>query len=176
VTDERAPIEHVLDVVVYAPLGLIGTVQKRMPDLVAEGRRSAEQRIVLARFIGQMAVGIAGKEVTRRLQSLRPAAQPGAVIEASATETAGPDDAGDASSVTSDRSTDDAPAAQVTIPVPTVDELPIPGYDSLAAAQVVGRLDALDPDELDRVAAYETAHRHRRTILAKVAQLRGHAV
>lgn len=50
-------------------------------------------------------------------------------------------------------------------------ELPIDGYDHLAASQVVDRLDALTDAELDAVAAYERAHRHRQTVLARVAQL-----
>lgn len=54
--------------------------------------------------------------------------------------------------------------------VPSADELPIPGYDSLSASQVVPRLEALLPQELEAVRAYETAHRGRRTILNRIAQ------
>jgi hypothetical protein len=56
-------------------------------------------------------------------------------------------------------------------PVPEVDDLAIPGYDSLSASQVVPRLDALRVEELDAVGRYEAAHRGRRTILNRVAQL-----
>jgi hypothetical protein len=49
--------------------------------------------------------------------------------------------------------------------------LPIEGYDSLAAPQVLDRLDGLDAEELATVAAYERSHRHRRTILGRIAQL-----
>ena len=45
--------------------------------------------------------------------------------------------------------------------------------DSLAAAQVVDLLPSLSPDELDAVERYELAHRNRRTIVGKIAQLRG---
>jgi len=54
-----------------------------------------------------------------------------------------------------------------------VDELPVDGYDHLAASQVVDRLAALTADELELVAEYERAHRHRQSVLAKVAQLTG---
>jgi hypothetical protein len=50
-------------------------------------------------------------------------------------------------------------------------DLPIEGYDHLAASQVVDRLDHLTPRERDLVATYERAHRHRQSVLAKVAQL-----
>jgi hypothetical protein len=49
--------------------------------------------------------------------------------------------------------------------------LAIPGYDSLAASQVVPRLAGLSPEELAAVGAYETAHRARRTILTRIRQL-----
>lgn len=54
---------------------------------------------------------------------------------------------------------------------PDADDLPIPGYDLLAASQVVPRLDSLSPDELRHVRAYEGANRGRRTILAKTLEL-----
>jgi hypothetical protein len=53
----------------------------------------------------------------------------------------------------------------------TDDDLPIEGYDHLAASQVVDRLDHLTPRERDLVATYERAHRHRQSVLAKVAHL-----
>jgi hypothetical protein len=58
-------------------------------------------------------------------------------------------------------------------PAPDVDTLSIPGYDSLSASQVVTRLEGLTPTELEAVRAYESAHRGRKTILNKVAQLQG---
>jgi hypothetical protein len=49
--------------------------------------------------------------------------------------------------------------------------LAIPGYDALSASQVVPRLDALRASELEAVRVYEAAHRGRRTILNRIAQL-----
>jgi hypothetical protein len=63
--------------------------------------------------------------------------------------------------------------AGATGPVPSVDGLAIPGYDSLSASQVVQRLAGLSPDELAAVGAYESTHRGRRTILTRVSQLQG---
>lgn len=53
-----------------------------------------------------------------------------------------------------------------------VDELPIEGYDDLAARQVVDRLGDLEPVELVTVEAYERSHRNRSTVLGKIAMLR----
>jgi hypothetical protein len=52
-----------------------------------------------------------------------------------------------------------------------VDSLAIPGYDSLAASQVVQRLEGLLPEELDEVRRYEESTRGRRTILGRINQL-----
>jgi hypothetical protein len=41
----------------------------------------------------------------------------------------------------------------------------------LSASQVVPRLSGLSPDELQAVRDYEAAHRGRKTILSRVAQL-----
>lgn len=56
---------------------------------------------------------------------------------------------------------------------PEASELAIPGYDSLSASQVVQRLAGLERNELESVAAYEGAHRGRRTILNRIQQLTG---
>ena len=49
--------------------------------------------------------------------------------------------------------------------------LPIAGYDSLTAREVIGLLDDLSPRQRQQVRAYETANRGRKTILAKLNQL-----
>ena len=53
------------------------------------------------------------------------------------------------------------------------DRLPIDEYESLAASQVVARLQTLQRDELETVRSFEAAHRGRRTILGKIDQLLG---
>lgn len=50
-------------------------------------------------------------------------------------------------------------------------DLAVPDYDSLAASQVVPRLAMLSPEDLRDVQVYEQSHRHRQTILNRVAQL-----
>jgi ferritin-like metal-binding protein YciE len=48
---------------------------------------------------------------------------------------------------------------------------PLPGYDRLNAGQVAARLSDLGQAELRVVAAYERAHRNRRTVLERIAAL-----
>jgi hypothetical protein len=63
--------------------------------------------------------------------------------------------------------------AEAPEPAPSItpDELPIEGYDDLAARQVVDRLTALDRADLARVELYERAHRNRSTVLGKISML-----
>ena len=62
-------------------------------------------------------------------------------------------------------------AAGAVSDAPGADDLPISGYESLAAIHVVERLGSLTPAELKLIERFEAAHRGRRTILARVAQL-----
>lgn len=64
-------------------------------------------------------------------------------------------------------------ADETSEPVETIssDELPIDGYDDLAARQVVDRLEDLEPADLARIETYEREHRNRSTVLGKISIL-----
>ena len=64
-------------------------------------------------------------------------------------------------------------AREQSVPAETIsaDELPIDGYDDLAARQVVDRLADLDPPDLARIETYEREHRNRSTVLGKISIL-----
>ena len=53
---QKAPAETVLDVAVYAPLGLALTIAESFPQLVRKGRSRLGPQIALARSVGQFAV------------------------------------------------------------------------------------------------------------------------
>jgi hypothetical protein len=61
----------------------------------------------------------------------------------------------------------------VAVAAPTVASLAIPDYESLSASQVVPRLAGLTTEERSAVGSFELAHRGRRTILNRIAQLEG---
>lgn len=174
--DERPPIEQLLDLVLYAPIGLAVQVQEALPDLVREGRRRAEQRIVLARFLGKMAVHVGKQELAKRIDEIRsngPSAMT-TITNTTAMPHVATVDVVDTTASDADTADLTTTADESVTPTTVVsaDDLAIAGYDCLSASQVVGRLAALSADELDALAAYEAANRSRRTILAKVAQLR----
>lgn len=137
----------VKDILFYAPIGLILDAQAVTPDLAKRGR----QHTAAARHIGELAV----KQGLKRVDALL-----------------GQADAA--------RDGDDAPTATPTAAQAepegvatdaSASHLAIPEYDLLAASQVVKRLDALTPEELEDVRQYESATRDRRTILHKISRL-----
>jgi hypothetical protein len=172
-------VEHALDLFVYAPLGLLFNASEVLPDLVEKGRKQVQT----ARLFGHYAVkkgsakagqavarvqeqaGVVAEQVNRNAAGAsRGTAAPADVAEAPIADSSAGNGAGDA-----------RPAAPPPAPTsgPSAAALAIPDYDSLSASQVVPRLAGLTPDELDAVGAYEAAHRGRKTILNRVAQLQG---
>jgi hypothetical protein len=142
---------RLVELAVFAPIGAAIVARERLPEYVAVGREQVEQRVTVARFIGQMVVHQGRRELEKRLAAPAPAAD---------TPTAPPDPP--------ERPRGDAAASQA----PPAAELPVDDYESLAAGQVVARLSALDAEELAAVEAFEAAHRNRRTVLNRIAQLR----
>lgn len=169
-TDEKTPIEQALDVILYAPVGLVFSARELLPKLAEKGR----SQLGMAKMIGQFAVqqgqteagkvlGQAQKQALSTLEQLagRPPApssngaksngaapKPAPVIDVEVVET---------------------PSAPTSGPEAAT--LAITDYDSLSASQVLPRLNGLSADELEAVRSYEAAHRGRKTILNRAAQL-----
>ena len=142
---ERSLYEEVLDYVVYAPVGVVLSLVEDLPGLVERGRSKIAGPLATANMVGRFAY----RTLERRIGS--------ALVHEVAP---------------------DAPAPPVPSPPRSpltgnvaVRDLPIAGYDSLAASQIVARLEGLSTVELVDVQSYETSHRGRRTILSRVAQL-----
>jgi hypothetical protein len=180
------PLRELLDVFVFAPIGAFLHGPETVGDLATKGR----QDVANARFIGRMAldrstsegreqVGAFVEDMTRRGIEVLVAAARAAGLPFDGERGATPD--GDAESephlrvVPPDPTATSPEAAEAGDPShggPAVDSLAIPGYDTLAASQVVPRLDDLSDTELADVQDYERAHRGRMTILSRIAQLR----
>jgi hypothetical protein len=174
-TEPKSPIERVLDIAVYAPVGLAENAGEEFDRLVEKGRHRVEGQIQTARIVGQFVVQTARRQAQRVFES------------AVARVSAGPPDSDDGGRAVV------APAQQLDEQPPRTDssadgsqpsgspggfngsasgtDLAIPGYDSLSASQVVQRLEGLSREELEDVNRHEQAHRHRRTILNRVDQL-----
>jgi hypothetical protein len=201
-TDPKDRIEHTLEVLVLAPIGVGLYLRDMGPTFVnmfiARGRAEidrrqaqVQQRTTTAKSIGQVAmtfgVPMVRQRVERDLGSARQRAQTflGSIGGIDTSPSRPP------AAKTTDKADAPATAKPSTRPAaqPSASEangtntngsngtsgagesLPIPGYDTLSASQVVERLAGLSADELDSVRAYEGAHRNRRTILGKIDQI-----
>jgi hypothetical protein len=178
------PAEQLLDVFVYAPLGLAMEAAELLPKLADKGRQRMGGKVTVARMVGELAVRQgqrrAGKlverlrEQQRATRPARPDADPPAPANGHGS---GPAPAsGQAATF---RTVPGASAAAPTPPVAArppstadVGELAIPGYDTLSASQVVPRLEGLSGDELEAIRLYEEGHRARKTVLTRIDQLR----
>lgn len=184
--DSKSPLDRVVELFVYAPVGLALSARDLVPGLVERGRRQVDPQVGVARMVGQMAVSQgrsqAGKAVEHAVASAQatleqlgvldhgePVKGPGTASSATATSPAPPPPP----------STDEPIAAPPAPSVPRAENGPaaaglaIPDYDSLSASQVLPRLSSLSHEELEAVRAYEHTHRGRKTILNKIAQLQG---
>lgn len=169
---ERGVTEHVAEALVFAPLGLALEARHLWPTLVDRGRG----QVKLARATGHRALlryqqwledQVAGvrreaEAAGRGLGLLpEPAAEPPVTVDEPTVPASAP-------AVTPAP----AEAVETRSPAVAVESLAIPDYDSLSASQVVPRLAALGPQELEAVWQYESAGRGRKTILNKIVQLR----
>jgi hypothetical protein len=187
--DERPLPARLLDLAVYAPVGIVLTIAEDLPELADKGRERVTRQLDVARVIGRFAVQqaerfaehrgiIPGKRSDRPDSGIAPKPPEDASSPVSAhrdilTPAAGapaPSRAFTGESTVPHGPTAEAPR-HVAAPKPDVTSLPIAGYDTLAASQVVQRLSSLRRDELDAIRRYEIATRGRRTILNRIGQL-----
>ena len=160
--DEPEPGRGPLDVLLFAPVGVVLTVVEDLPGLIAKGRKKVDQEMGNARTVGAFVVRFGQKDLTRRVGQLFGQDAPVRPSPVGATD----DDPVGAS----------GPPAATPKPVPdpadsAVVEQIFAGYDTLSASQVVRRLESLGADHLRAVHRYEASHRNRRTILNRTQQL-----
>ena len=183
-TSRRSPIQLWCDVFVFAPLGFALEARELVPKLIHRGR----QHVDMARIIGRVAVARGQEKVGEVVKRGRNGSSPGAAPSAASSpraDTEPPTDrwvwdhdhAGEHDGEHDDEIERPIPVRHEGADIPFARAeaadagLAIPDYDSLSASQVVPRLAALDESELEAVRRYELAHRARRTILGRVAQL-----
>lgn len=159
--EERPLYEVLLDYAVFAPIGLCAEVVEDLPKLSEKGRLLVERQVNLARMVGRLAYGQLRHKFEGGGEGSRAGGEEETVPEAASTVAAR---GGVEDEKVADR-------AEEEVERPSAGTLAIPGYDTLAASQVVQRLASLEPDELDAVRRYEMATRGRRTILHRISQL-----
>ena len=164
-TERKSPVEHALDLLFYAPLGFVLNAQEVVPQLIEKGH----QQVVMARMFGKFAIE---NEAPKQIAGLQKQVQKVADQFTARVAPAKPSGNGPAAPAAAATQTS-APVVSSPAHGPGAAELAITDYDSLSASQVVPRLEGLSDAELASVRDYEAAHRGRKTILSKIAQLQG---
>ena len=157
VSDDRSPVDDVLDLFFFAPLGAMVELWERQPEFAKRGREKLTSQAPAARMIGEFAVKTGRQRIEARVgdvadkgrEALRAFGLMGVADEAPTEAPATADEA------------QAAPSAS----------LPIEGYDELTAVKIVPLLAELTADERDTIRAHEVANRDRRTVLSKLDQL-----
>lgn len=156
------PVEQLLDLILYAPIGLVAKGIDSFPDLAKRGRTNAAN----ARVIGQFALGATN---TKARSAIADAEQHIAAFLAIVADSASPKRAS-ARQSSDDQTSSPAESANTSVHESSVDSV-ISGYDSLTAAQILPLLTELDHDQLEQVELYERSHRARKTVLNRLRQL-----
>lgn len=170
--EEQNPVDQLIDLFVYAPVGLLYEYQEVIPKLVKRGK----SQVQLARVVGKMATNRGGgtealtmvaeglaSAVTRQLTDIGEAIGLAPPSEQAGQDTP-PPPAPKLALVTSDDDDEIEEDAEPAV-------LPIARYDELTAKEIVGLLDDLEPGQLDRVRTHEEANRARKTVLGKLDRL-----
>ena len=154
----RPPLARLVELAVVVPVEVGSRLIEAVPvvvDKVPSAAERVKREIVLARFLGKLVVDQGVRELRSRLTP-EPDLDDRSADELEHREP-------DRDLTVTDVPTDD---------VPDVATLALADYDHLSSAQIVGKLDGLDDAEREAIERYETAGRHRRTILGKLDQLR----
>ncbi len=194
--DTKNPLDRAVELFVYAPIGLAVAARDLVPTLVERGRRQVDPQVGMARTIGHFAVARGRSQAEKalegaidraRVQAEATLRQLGILPEESPASSVIPDHEPQSSArrppphsqppsppvMPHDAAPGPsaAPPAGTEHPQPSAIDLSIPDYDSLSASQVLPRLSSLSTSELAAVRTYEEAHRGRKTILHRIAQL-----
>ncbi len=160
---ERRPIDQLVDLFVYAPVGLVYEYQDVLPKLIKRGK----SQVQIAKLLGTMAAKQGQKTVEGRIDD--------AFDSATSSVAQGITDVGARVGLAPEPART-LPDAEVEVDVEVEVEvdtrpLPIAGYDQLTAKQIVALVADLEFGQRTRIESYEASHRARKTVLAKLRSL-----
>ncbi|MHB8218737.1 MAG: hypothetical protein ACYDHU_00215 [Acidimicrobiales bacterium] len=181
-SSDRSWARKALDLMVFAPVGLVTSAREELPLMAVRGREQFAQRINNARVVGEFVVTHGRDELARRLAGFVPSSgaradgEPGTSGVVSASSSAIVPPAPEPAPAPLSRAWGESASPIGDVAIPPALNLAIPDYDTLSASQVVRRLDGLSPFELETVRRYESTSRRRRTVLHRVEELHGRLV
>ena len=149
VSDEENLGEQLLDLLIYAPIGLLLEAKDLIPKLADRGRG----QVALTQLAGKVA-GNRGRDETAPLfRQLVEAA--GAALGSMTTD----------EHELSDELDDHGESSEDDL------SLPIKNYNAFSAPQLLEKLEALDQQQLDEILDYELTHQDRQTVTNRIKQL-----
>lgn len=168
--DERPanPLDTLLSVFVYAPIGFLLDARQLVPQLTTRGRQQVELLKVAAKF----AVAKGKLDAEHKLRSARRPVPPNAAAESPAAQASEPSPPARSRPTPAGRPAAKRAARPAAKGSNSPARPPIASYDTLSATQILPRLPALSRRDLAVVEHYERTHRGRRTILGRIEQLR----
>ncbi len=158
-TEDRNSAEQALDVLLYAPVGLLLELCDRMPELAEKGRERLGDQAPAARLIGEMAVKAGKRKLDEVVAGLREADS-----DSSGEALAG-------STEPTQSATDEATKSAGQAQGATIGGEPFSGYDTMTAAEIIRALADLPSAERAVIKAYGLAEKGRRTIVGKLDQM-----
>ena len=185
--DDIPLVERIIDDIVFRPFEVAAQLATAPPREIGKRVRQARSDVRAARVLGKLAVDHGVRRLRAELADRLDRPEPrrsesgrGGGTRRHSTAGAGhrrgpagaATDAGRTPAATASGEVDGDSRSDVGAPAPDVDQLALPDYDSLSAADINRLLGGLDRGERDAVEAYELANRHRRTVLGKLDQLR----
>ncbi|MDH3681038.1 MAG: hypothetical protein OEV40_13955 [Acidimicrobiia bacterium] len=172
--DEVNPLDVLVDLFVYAPVGLLYEYEDVLPKLIKRGK----SQVQLARVLGQLAVRgrrsdvDVGDVATAASTLVARAITDIGTLVGLAPEQPPAEPPPPATRPTPDRQTSDE-VIEVDSTEGVAGQLPIANYDDLKAREIISLLDSLSPAQRASIRAHEEAGRSRKTVLAKLDRLDG---
>ncbi|MDG6923235.1 MAG: hypothetical protein JRN67_08095 [Nitrososphaerota archaeon] len=174
----KPTLTQLIETGVFGIAGVAEELKESLPKLVEKGRSSLEPKLGMAKFVGQFAVARLESEFQKRTDSTVDQ-----ITDFVALLFGQSKDNGETQSY-EDKTDTSAEEERLTpgkarsnglggVKGIDADNLPIVGYGTLSAQQIIARLDSLNASELDQVEQYELNHRNRASILKSVASKRG---
>ena len=149
VSDEENLGEQLLDLLIYAPIGLLLEAKDLIPKLADRGRG----QVALTQLAGKVAGNRGRGETAPLFRQLVEAA--GAALGSMTTD----------EHELSDELDDHGESSEDDL------SLPIKNYNAFSAPQLLEKLEALDQQQLDEILDYELTHRDRQTVTNRIKQL-----
>lgn len=170
----KSTILDALETGLFAVVGAVSEIQETFPRIVEKGKATLEPKLGVAKFVGQFAVKGAESELRKKSGDLVDQISELVFQLFDSGEEFNLSDTSEVAHVRPKQTTSESLKSRSTRPKGSkgtsqvAGDLPIAGYTTLSAQQVIARLNSLTSSELVSVSIYESSHRNRSSILRAI--------